>query len=79
MYKKNGTMVYFLVYIDDILISRNQPSIVIDFFHKLKRHFKMKELNNLSMFSDIQTINDGSSLMFTQQHYDVKIFPRVGI
>lgn len=49
------SVIYLLVYVDDILIIGNNPSDVNSLFQDLNREFALKDLGNLNFFLGIQT------------------------
>lgn len=67
VYQQNGTTIYFLVYVNSILISGNNPTIVIKIIDNIKCCFKMKYIH--------ATKND-NSLKLTQAHYANDILRR---
>lgn len=65
-----GYTIYLLEYVDDILITGNDPLIVDNFVHDLNTEFALKDLGEVSYFLGIQvsSLSDGGYLL-SQRKY----------
>ena len=74
-----NTMVYVLVYVDDIIITgNNQPAIdrIID---RLSSTFALKDLGQLHYFLGIEVVHDIKNLVLSQRKYILEILQRSGL
>lgn len=70
VYKKAATIVYLLVYVDDIVIIGNSNLVIKQLIQKLDSVFSLKQLGKLDYFLDIavKTMPNGNILL-TQSKY----------
>lgn len=73
IYRKNGIVVYFIVYVDDIILTDNNPDFLAKFVSKLADRFSLKELGPLSHFLGIEVIPTASGLFLSQRTYIMNI------
>lgn len=78
IFQQNNHVVYFLVYVDDILISSNKPEIASNMVENLKQRFKMKDLGQLSTFLGVKAIQNGDTLFLSHEHYVMDILRKFG-
>lgn len=65
--KINGyNIVVMLVYVDDLLITRNNQGMIQDLKQVLKRSFMMKDLGKLRDFMGIDIVRNGHGLVLNQ-------------
>lgn len=62
----NKDIIVLLVYVDDILLTGNSPSMLDSFIASLKTEFATKELGNLGYFLGIEAVRDSDTLVLTQ-------------
>lgn len=79
IFQQNSHIVYFLVYVHDILISGNQLEFVTKFIKNLKYQFKMKDLDQLSTFLRVKATENENSLFLSQEHYVIDILHRASM
>lgn len=79
VFRQNGNVVYFLVYVDDILISGNKFEFVSQLVITLKNRFQIKDLGPLSTFLGIKATQLGASPFLSQEHYALDILRRAGM
>ncbi|CAL1411607.1 unnamed protein product [Linum trigynum] len=72
-----GTLrVYVLVYVDDILITGNQPTRLQEVFDYFQQHFAVRDLGRLSFFLGIEAVWAPQGLLLSQQKYILEILKR---
>lgn len=70
LYMTKGIHLYALVYVDDILITGSNPSIVNDLITKLHSNFALKRLGSPKYFLGIEVQNlESGDLLLTQAKY----------
>ena len=67
LYRQGSTVVYLLLYVDDIIVTGNQPTAVQSLITKLAQEFDIKDLGQLKFFLGLQ-IDYRSSGFFVHQH-----------
>lgn len=70
IYNCAGIVIYFLVYVDDILITGNYHSAVSNFIRLLNNRFSLKDLGLLQHFLGVEVIHNPSGL-FLRHIFDV--------
>lgn len=73
------TIIFFLTYVNDILLTGNNKDHISTIIQKLHQKFQMKELGSLITFIGIQAIPLSSGYILTQQAYVHTIHHRVGM
>lgn len=68
-FHKNFTWIYFLVYVDDMLISGSDPSAISSLIHVTSACFSIKDLGPLSFFLDVKAVHTSDSFFFSQHQY----------
>ena len=70
---------YVLIYVDDIIVTGNDPTRVQQFIDILSKRFSLKDLGALSYFLGIETQRSGSGLLLTQRKYINDLLARVNM
>ncbi|KAD6794805.1 hypothetical protein E3N88_05701 [Mikania micrantha] len=65
----SGTLVYVLIYVDDIIVTGNNTNAINDVIANLGTSFVVKDLGDLHYFLGIEVIRHGSHLILSQQKY----------
>ena len=52
----NAVTIYLVVYVDDIIITSNNPSVVQHFITLLSAQFSLKDLGPLTYFLDVEVL-----------------------
>lgn len=60
--KRGKDIIILLLYVDDMIITRNSTTILADFLQKLKEEFVMKDLGQVHYFLGIQIQTTASGL-----------------
>ncbi|RVW62129.1 Retrovirus-related Pol polyprotein from transposon RE2 [Vitis vinifera] len=69
VYHKGHIHLFILIYVDDILVTGIDPSLIQSLIQKLQTEFKMKDLGPLGYFLGIQANRDSSGLHLRQSKY----------
>jgi hypothetical protein len=67
LYRQGITVIYLLLYVDDIIVTGNTPSAIQSLLHQLGTEFDIKDLGQLKYFLGLQ-IEYRSSGFFVHQH-----------
>ena len=68
IYRKNSIICYFLVYVDDIVITRNNKNFVASIIKKLGDHFSLKDMG-LHFFLGVEVVPTQAGLFLSQHKY----------
>jgi hypothetical protein len=79
IYKKGSITIYFLVYVDDIIITGSSPAAIDALLTDLKQDFDLKDLGLLHYFLVIQVKQLNNGVLLTQEKYASDILARVGM
>uniref|UniRef100_A0A2N9IXX5 CCHC-type domain-containing protein n=1 Tax=Fagus sylvatica TaxID=28930 RepID=A0A2N9IXX5_FAGSY len=69
LYRQGSTVVYLLLYVDDIIVTGNQPTVVQSLITKLAQEFDIKDLGQLKFFLGLQIDYRSSGFFVHQQKY----------
>jgi hypothetical protein len=69
IYNKNGTQLYMLIYVDNIIIIGSSTSAVSHLIAQLRDDFAVKDLRPLSYFLGIQVSHTSKGLFLSQKKY----------
>lgn len=69
VFSRGPTLVYFLVYVDDLLLTGNDSTFIAQFQQALASKFSLKNLGVPSHFLGIELIPTARGLFLTQHHY----------
>ena len=69
IYHSHHTTIYLLLYVDDIIITGNNPSQISHFITTLSHAFELKDLGALSYFLSIQILPTSFGLTLCQSKY----------
>ncbi|CAL1407242.1 unnamed protein product [Linum trigynum] len=76
MYSHGSTMLYFLVYVDDLLHTGNDQATLTWFQDFLSSRFSLKELGDVNYFLGIEVIPTSTGYILSQHKYMVDVLQR---
>ena len=68
-FNQGGITIYFLVYVDDIIVVSSDAAAVDKLLDKLRSDFALKDLGSLHYFLGIKVSTLSSGLLLTQRKY----------
>ncbi|PKU69741.1 Retrovirus-related Pol polyprotein from transposon TNT 1-94 [Dendrobium catenatum] len=71
--KEKFATIYLIVYVDDILITGDNPVAIQRLLHQLNRQFSMKHLGEANMFLGIHITKHNSKYFLSQEKYAASI------
>jgi len=69
VYSTAHEIIYLLLYIDDIIITGNNISLIDTFIHKLRHEFSMKDLGTLNYFLGLEVTHSATRIFLSQLKY----------
>ncbi|GKU99951.1 hypothetical protein SLEP1_g12725 [Rubroshorea leprosula] len=75
----DSTRLYFLVYVDDILLIGNDSGLLRSLVHKMGQCFSLKDLGPLTFFLGIEVIQTHARLLLSQHKYILDILCRANM
>ncbi|GKU98840.1 hypothetical protein SLEP1_g11779 [Rubroshorea leprosula] len=79
IYHKGSTWIYFLVYVNDIIVTGNDSAAVQSIVQVMSATFSLKDLGPLSFFLDIEAISTKDGLFLSQQRYILDLLQKTAI
>jgi hypothetical protein len=76
IYKKGSITVYFLVYVDDIIVTSSSSAAIDALLCDLKEDFSLKDLGPLHYFLGIEVKPSENGLLLTKEKYASEILTR---
>ena len=68
--------IYFLIYVDDLIVIASQPSAIDDLLYHLKYDFTIKDLGNLNFFLVVEVFPNSKGLILSQKRYIIDPFKK---
>lgn len=72
--KHNEIIIYFFVYVDDIVLTSSHPLAVTRLIHDLACSFPIKDFSSLSFFLRLEVGYSLADILLTQCNYIKKLF-----
>lgn len=69
IYNHDGILTYFLVFIDDLLLTSNNGRFLSSFIAKLSSCFSVKDMGSLYYFLGVKVLPTSTSLLLSQHKY----------
>ncbi|KAK6151361.1 hypothetical protein DH2020_013996 [Rehmannia glutinosa] len=79
IFSSGSSLIYLLIYVDDIIVTSNSSSSLQQFTRKLSVRFSLKDLGPLSYFLGIQAHRTPSGLFLSQTRYIHDILQRTNM
>ena len=79
VYSCNSHQVYFLVYVDDLLITGHSAPLVQWIISSLDRRFSIKDLGLLYFFLDVEVISTTDGIFLSQHKYVQDLLARFNL
>ena len=76
IYRHGETIMYLLVYVDDLILTGSDDMVVQNFVDQLGSRFSIKDLGNLSYFLGVEVIPCPEGLRLTQHKYLLDILTK---
>lgn len=76
VFKAGCDIIYFLVYVDDLILTRNNDKLLSAFLGKLYATFSLKDLGPLNYFLGIGVMNIKHGLFLSQQKYIIDMLEK---
>ena len=77
IYENEGTLAYFFVYVDDLLLTRNNNSFMQEFISNLAQQFSLKNMGAPHYFLGIKIIPTTSGILLSQHKHTRDILKRL--
>ena len=69
VFSRGADLIYLLLYVDDIVVTSNNSSLLASFIGKLTREFATKDLGSLNYFLGLEAHQTSTSLFLSQAKY----------
>ena len=69
IYNHNAQLIYFMVYVDDLVVTGNDPSSIASFITAISTKFSVKDLGFLHYFLGIEVLPTPTGLFLSQHKY----------
>ncbi|KAI3740814.1 hypothetical protein L2E82_31288 [Cichorium intybus] len=79
IYNSNDTLLYMLVYVDDIIVTGNNPTAINRIIQSLSQTFAIQDMGTLSYFLGIEVARKGADLLLSQKKYILEILQKAGL
>ena len=79
IYHKHGVTLYFLLYVDDLIVTGNNNASLMNFLQALATRFSVKDLGDLHYFLSIEVLPTPSGLLLTQHKYIQDLLDRTNM
>ena len=79
MFSQSGNTMYFLVYVDDLIITGNSPKLIDQFVETLSQRFSIKDLGHLHYFLGIELIPNRTGMFLCQHKYIHDLLDKTGM
>jgi histone deacetylase 1/2 len=79
LYKKAHIMIFFLIYVDDIIVTSSSDKAISALLHDLNADFALKDLGDLHFFLGIEVKKTQTGLLLTREKYAADLLAKVGM
>ncbi|KAL7610818.1 hypothetical protein Lser_V15G12059 [Lactuca serriola] len=79
VFKRDSCVLYLLVYVDDLILTGNDDTVIRSIIKRLHHEFAIKDLGHLNYFLGIEAIYTTNGLFLSQTKYAHDILDRAGL
>ncbi|XP_021995840.1 uncharacterized mitochondrial protein AtMg00810-like [Helianthus annuus] len=79
VFTQGESLMYLLVYVDDLILTGNNSSLLTVFINRLHQEFVIKDLGSLNYFLGLEVLHTNDGLVLTQTKYANDIVIRAGL
>ncbi|GKV49633.1 hypothetical protein SLEP1_g56374 [Rubroshorea leprosula] len=79
IYNRGSVVIYFLVYVDDIIVTGNNISFITSLIRTMGHRFSLKEPSDLSYFLGIEAVSVNDGLFLSQHRYIQDLLQKSGM
>jgi hypothetical protein len=79
IYSAKGTLLYMLVYVDDIILTGNNPTAIDHVVRNLSTMFAVQDMGKLSYFLGLEIVPRGKDILLSQKKYILELLQRAGL
>ncbi|GKV40995.1 hypothetical protein SLEP1_g48578 [Rubroshorea leprosula] len=79
IYNKGSIVIFFLVYVDDIIVTGNNISFITSLIQTMEHRFSLKEPSDLSYFLGIEAVSVNDGLFLSQHRYIQDLLQKSGM
>lgn len=79
IYLSKGTILYMLVYVDDIILTGNNSNAIDHVIKNLSQTFAIQDLGTLSYFLGIEVVHRNSDVILSQKKYILELLQRANL
>ncbi|KAJ9555163.1 hypothetical protein OSB04_009777 [Centaurea solstitialis] len=79
VFHRGSCIMYLLVYVDDLILTGNQPQTIRTFISRLNQEFAIKDLGRLSYFLGLEVTYSDNGLFLNQSKYAHDVLVRAGL
>ena len=69
IYHSAAVTIYFLIYVDDLIVIATQPSVIDALLCHLQLDFAIKDLGNLNFFPGVEVLPNSTGLLLSRKRY----------
>ena len=79
IYNKANTVIFVLIYVDDIIVASSSQNATDALLHDLSSEFALKDLGDLSFFLGIEVKKVQDGIVLKQEKYATELLARMGM
>ncbi|XP_073351811.1 uncharacterized protein [Aegilops tauschii subsp. strangulata] len=79
IYNKENTMIFVLIYVDDIIVASSSQNATNALLHDLSSEFALKDLGDLHFFLGIEVKKTQGGIVLNREKYAIELLTRMGM
>uniref|UniRef100_M4DMN8 Integrase catalytic domain-containing protein n=1 Tax=Brassica campestris TaxID=3711 RepID=M4DMN8_BRACM len=79
IYNRDGIIIFLLLYVDDMVLTGNDKSVIAKLLESLGKEFRMKDMGALSYFLGIQVQYTPTGMFLNQEKYATDLLQSAGM